>query len=151
LGKISRANVSSEINTAIVTIDLGTVNTGSIFTNKFKSSDTLGTTVMPWFKVYSTDWFAPLTSVGAAGPVLSSGGLTPVISMPAATTSVAGHLTAADWNTFNNKQPAGSYLTGTKVDSLNNRHLKQRPMSQNAPINRQMANENQIPPNNNGI
>jgi hypothetical protein len=36
---------------------------------------------MPWFKVYSTDWFAPLTSVGAAGPVLSSGGLTPVISM----------------------------------------------------------------------
>jgi phage-related tail fiber protein len=101
------ANVSSEINTAIVTIDLGTVNTGSIFTNKFKSSDTLGTTVMPWFKVYSTDWFAPLTSVGAAGPVLSSGGLTPVISMPAATTSVAGHLTAADWNTFNNKQPAG--------------------------------------------
>jgi hypothetical protein len=51
LGKISRANVSSEINTAIVTIDLGTVNTGSIFTNKFKSSDTLGTTVMPWFKV----------------------------------------------------------------------------------------------------
>jgi hypothetical protein len=25
------ANVSSEINTAIVTIDLGTVNTGSIF------------------------------------------------------------------------------------------------------------------------
>jgi hypothetical protein len=71
-GKISRTNVSSEINTAIVTIDLGTVNTGSIFTNKFKSSDTL-TTVMPWFKVYSTDWFAPLTSVGAAGPVLSSG------------------------------------------------------------------------------
>jgi hypothetical protein len=72
------ANVSSEINTAIVTIDLGTVNTGSIFTNKFKSSDTL--LVMPWFKVYSTDWFAPLTSVGAAGPVLSSGGLTPVIA-----------------------------------------------------------------------
>jgi hypothetical protein len=27
----SGANVSSEINTAIVTIDLGTVNTGSIF------------------------------------------------------------------------------------------------------------------------
>jgi hypothetical protein len=110
LGKISRSKCFFR-NTAIVTIDLGTVNTGSIFTNKFKSSDTLGTTVMPWFKVYSTDWFAPLTSVGAAGPVLSSGGLTPVISMPAATTSVAGHLTAADWNTFNNKQPAGSYLT----------------------------------------
>jgi hypothetical protein len=112
------ANVSSEINTAIVTIDRNCQY--RFYTNKFKSSDTLGTTVMPWFKVYSTDWFAPLTSVGA-GPVLSSGGLTPVISMPAATTSVAGHLTAADWNTFNNKQPAGSYLTGTKVDSFNTR------------------------------
>jgi hypothetical protein len=68
---------------------------------------------MPWFKVYGTDWFAPLTSVGAAGPVLSSGGLTPVISMPAATTSV-GHLTAADWNllTISNLQ---ALATGTKV------------------------------------
>jgi hypothetical protein len=75
---------------------------------------------MPWFKVYSTDWFAPLTSVGAAGPVLSSGGLTPVISMPAATTSVAGHL-CCGLEHLNNKQPAGSYLTGTKVDSFNTR------------------------------
>jgi hypothetical protein len=32
------ANVSSEINTAIVTIDLGTVNTGSIFTNKLRAA-----------------------------------------------------------------------------------------------------------------
>jgi hypothetical protein len=31
LGKISRTNVSSEINTAIVTIDLGTVNTWVLF------------------------------------------------------------------------------------------------------------------------
>jgi hypothetical protein len=30
--------------------------------------------------------------------------------MAAATTSVNGYLTSADWTTFNNKQPAGSYL-----------------------------------------
>jgi hypothetical protein len=30
--------------------------------------------------------------------------------MAAATTSVNGYLTSTDWNTFNNKQPAGSYL-----------------------------------------
>jgi hypothetical protein len=31
--------------------------------------------------------------------------------MPAATTSANGYLTSTDWNTFNSKQPAGSYLT----------------------------------------
>ena len=44
-----------------------------------------------------------VTSVTGFPPVVSSGGLTPVISMPAATTSVDGYLTSIDWNTFNNK------------------------------------------------
>ena len=52
-----------------------------------------------------------VTAVTATLPVSSSGGTTPVISMAAATTSVNGYLTSTDWNTFNNKQPAGSYLT----------------------------------------
>lgn len=41
--------------------------------------------------------------VTATSPVASSGGQNPVISMPAATTSVNGYLTSTDWNTFNNK------------------------------------------------
>lgn len=41
--------------------------------------------------------------VTATSPVASSGGQNPVISMPAATTSVSGYLTSTDWNTFNNK------------------------------------------------
>jgi hypothetical protein len=52
-----------------------------------------------------------VTSVTGTAPVVSSGGTTPAISMAAATTSVSGYLTSTDWNTFNNKQPAGSYLT----------------------------------------
>jgi len=52
-----------------------------------------------------------VTDVTATAPVASSGGTTPNISMAAATTSVSGYLTSTDWNTFNNKQPAGSYLT----------------------------------------
>ena len=52
-----------------------------------------------------------VTSVTATAPVASSGGTTPVISMPAATTSVSGYLTSTDWNTFNSKQPAGTYVT----------------------------------------
>jgi len=51
-----------------------------------------------------------VTSVTATAPVASTGGTTPVISMPAATTSVSGYLTSTDWNTFNGKQPAGTYV-----------------------------------------
>jgi hypothetical protein len=52
-----------------------------------------------------------VTSVTATAPVASSGGTTPNISMSAATTSVNGYLTSTDWTTFNNKQPAGTYVT----------------------------------------
>ena len=54
---------------------------------------------------------AGVTSVSGTAPVVSSGGATPAISMAAATTSVSGYLTSTDWNTFNGKQPAGSYIT----------------------------------------
>ena len=47
-----------------------------------------------------------VTSVTGTSPVVSSGGATPAISMPAATTSVNGYLTSTDWNTFNGKQAA---------------------------------------------
>lgn len=52
-----------------------------------------------------------VTSVTGTAPVVSSGGTTPNISMAAANGSTNGYLTSTDWNTFNNKQPAGSYLT----------------------------------------
>ena len=44
-----------------------------------------------------------VTSVTGTAPVVSSGGNTPAISMPAATGSVNGYLTSADWTTFNGK------------------------------------------------
>ena len=58
-----------------------------------------------------------VTSVTGTAPVVSSGGNTPAISIPAATTSVNGYLTSTDWNTFNGKQPAGSYLTAVTADA----------------------------------
>lgn len=45
-----------------------------------------------------------VTSVTGTAPVVSSGGTTPAISMAAATGSVNGYLTSANWTTFNNKQ-----------------------------------------------
>jgi len=44
-----------------------------------------------------------VTSVTATAPVSSTGGATPVISMPAASASVNGYLTSTDWTNFNNK------------------------------------------------
>jgi hypothetical protein len=44
-----------------------------------------------------------VTSVTGVPPVVSSGGATPAISMPAATSDDNGYLTSTDWNTFNNK------------------------------------------------
>jgi hypothetical protein len=51
---------------------------------------------------------AGVTSVSGTAPVVSSGGTAPAISMAAATTSVDGYLTAANWTTFNNKAPTAS-------------------------------------------
>jgi hypothetical protein len=52
-----------------------------------------------------------VTSVTGTAPVVSSGGTAPAISMAAASTSANGYLTSTDWNTFNGKQAAGSYIT----------------------------------------
>jgi hypothetical protein len=60
-----------------------------------------------------------VTAVTATAPVVSSGGTMPDISMPAANTSTNGYLTSTDWNTFNNKQPAGTYVTSISVVSTN--------------------------------
>jgi hypothetical protein len=51
-----------------------------------------------------------VTSVTGTAPVVSSGGNTPAISISQATTSTNGYLSSTDWNTFNNKQAAGTYV-----------------------------------------
>ena len=56
-----------------------------------------------------------ITSVTGTAPIISSGGATPAISIPAATASVNGYLTSADWNTFNNKQAAGASAAATTI------------------------------------
>jgi len=52
---------------------------------------------------WTTPTTGTVTSVTATSPVTSTGGTTPVIAMPAATSSVSGYLTNTDWTTFNNK------------------------------------------------
>jgi hypothetical protein len=52
-----------------------------------------------------------VTSVTGTSPIVSSGGTTPAISIPVATTSVNGYLSSTDWTTFNNKQGAITLTT----------------------------------------
>ena len=55
-----------------------------------------------------------VTSVTATSPVQSTGGSTPVISMPAATSTTNGYLTSSDWTIFNNKGSGSvTAVTGT--------------------------------------
>jgi len=51
-----------------------------------------------------------LTSLSASAP-LSYNNTTGAFSISQATTSTDGYLSSTDWNTFNNKQAAGSYIT----------------------------------------
>ena len=58
-----------------------------------------------------------VSSVSGTSPISSTGGTTPAISISQAGASSNGYLSSTDWNTFNNKQPAGSYLTSVTADS----------------------------------
>lgn len=48
------ANAASELASATVGVDSGTANGGITFDTDFKSTDTLGTTAMSWFRVMDT-------------------------------------------------------------------------------------------------
>ena len=66
---------------------------------------------------WTTPTTGTVTSVTGTSPVVSSGGATPAISMPAATTSVNGYLTSTDWTTFNGKQAL--LVSGTNIKTIN--------------------------------
>ena len=78
-----------------------------------KSWRTLDTSVVPEngnlyylnSRVYS--------ALSGTAPISFSSG---VISISQATTSTNGYLSSTDWNTFNNKQPAGNYITDLTGD-----------------------------------
>ena len=55
-----------------------------------------------------------VTGVSGTAPVVSSGGTSPTISMPAASTGTSGYLTSANWNTFNGK----ANITGTTANGI---------------------------------
>jgi hypothetical protein len=64
-----------------------------------------------------------VTSVTGTAPIVSSGGLTPAISIPQSSATVDGYLSSSDWAVFNAKVPATRNITinGTTQDLSANR------------------------------
>ena len=102
--------------TIVTTGDTGSVtNTmlaGSIAITKLASSTISGVSLG-----------SNLNALTISSPLVGTsynGSAAVTLSIPAATTSVSGYLTSTDWNTFNGKQAAGSYLTAsTGVTTFN--------------------------------
>jgi hypothetical protein len=82
----------------------GTINIGFAGTSGQYVNGAGGLTTFPSLAGY-------VTSVTATAPLLSSGGTTPDLSIPAASSTVDGYLDNADWTTFNNKQNAITLTT----------------------------------------
>ena len=64
--------------------------------------------------------FITLASLSGTAPIQYNN-TTGAISITQAGTASNGFLSSTDWNTFNNKQPAGSYVTLTGVETLSNK------------------------------
>ena len=64
--------------------------------------------------------FITLASLSGTAPI-GYNNTTGAISITQAGTASNGFLSSTDWNTFNNKQPAGSYVTLTGVETLSNK------------------------------
>jgi len=107
---------TSSVATWYPTLVSTTTGNLPITTSSTKLSFVPSTGVLSANGVALTGNLGTVTSVTGTAPVVSSGGTTPTISMAAATTSVNGYLTSADWTTFNGKQAA--LVSGTNIKTV---------------------------------
>lgn len=95
----------------------GITTTGGINMNSYKISNLLNPSLAQDAATKSyvdSSSGTAVTNVTASSPLFSSGGLTPNLTCQTASGSLNGCLTSTDWTTFNNKQPAGSYVLTTR-------------------------------------
>ena len=90
-------------STGVSSVTNHTVNYTRVNVTSFTGT---GTVTVTYFGYVNNPGGGGVTSVTGTAPVASSGGTTPAISMPQATTSIDGYLAHGDWNTFNSKQAA---------------------------------------------
>jgi hypothetical protein len=99
-------SVTNPTTTPSISISQATISTDGYLSsadwNTFNSKQPSGTYV---------------NSVGATGPIASSGGVNPNISISQATTSTNGYLSSADWNTFNSKGSGNGTVTNVSTSA----------------------------------
>ena len=107
------ADGSNEIDNAIVAVDQGTTNGGQYYTNTFKTTDTVGTTAMPWFRI-PIDSAAYVYSFGISGNAAFATRLTSGNTINGVTFTGAAPITI----TANTPQTLtrGTYLTGSNFN-----------------------------------
>ena len=129
LGLVSIAAMAAEFDTVKIDSSLnlgyGTANTVP-YLNSSKNfvSSAVGPTQLGYISTLSSNAqdqinalsAGTLHSITGTAPISITSGQNPVVSCIVATGSVSGCLSAADWNTFNGKQPAGNYLTAISGD-----------------------------------
>ncbi len=115
------ADTADEIASAIVNVDKGTVNGGQVFTNTFKSTDTLDTTSMTWYRgMYeSGTWGISVTGNASTATTLATARTINGVSF-----NGSANITVAD----STKLPlaggtltgalAGTTFTGTSFNSI---------------------------------
>jgi hypothetical protein len=121
-GSITVANTGVTSLTASTGISVSSSTGGVTVTNTAPDQTvtlTAGTGISvsgtyPSFTVTNVSPFSgdAVTDVTATAPIASTGGTTPNLSMPAATSSQNGYLTSTDWSTFNGKGSVSS-VSGT--------------------------------------
>lgn len=86
------ADGATEIDSAVVGIDEGTVNGGDFFTNVFKATDVVGTTAMPWYQVVfdSGTWGISVTGNAATATSLQTARTIGMSGVTATATSFNG-------------------------------------------------------------
>jgi hypothetical protein len=110
---ISMAAATTSVNGYLTSTDWTTFNSKQAALVSGTNIKTVNSTSL----LGSGDVSVGVTSVTGTAPIASSGGATPAISISQATTSTNGYLSSTDWNTFNGKQPAGTYVTSVGATS----------------------------------
>jgi hypothetical protein len=78
--------------------------------------------LVPSQKAIKTYADTKISSVSATSPMVSTGGTSPTLSIPQATSSADGYLSSTDWTTFNNKQNALGYTPFKFVQTSQTAH-----------------------------
>lgn len=73
-------------------------------------------TLVNTITITNTGAMGTVTAVTASAPLNSTGGSTPDISISQSGVATDGYLSSVDWNTFNNKQASGAYITALTGD-----------------------------------